>query len=714
MEVPTLYPTESEFANPIEFLSQPRVQRLGTRYGMVKLVPPAAFKPWLSLDKDKFKFKVRLQNLNELHLLNRARFFFIQNLNNFDKLNGGRKRRSKPYVKVNDKHLYLYDLFMYLVKGQDYKLVPVSKLMHQHVKLWKTYSKITGVDINDLQNVFKQEIQPYYTYLQRLLKKGDSSSDFLFTGLLYKEIIPNSALQQQKQDQDEEESAKLQCEETNLEGVTDVEESVEDWCPVCKKIPDEDELETVTYCDSCNQIFHDECLEGEDLVKSSHGNFICNNCILGNGFYGFKYSDNYFTLQEFEKRYAADLNPDIEALEKEFWSLVENIDKTVTVPYGADIHSEDPNEVTGFPTDDKEYATHPMNLLNLPHAENSLLPFLQKDISGMTKPWIYVGSKFSTFCWHLEDQYTLSANYQHEGAPKVWYSIPDESCENFHKLLHELTPDLFEKQPDLLHQLVSLVSPYDPLFKKYNVKWYKVVQHPNEYIITFPKCYHAGFNSGYNLNEAVNFTNETWLSYGIQAISEYQKTKKMCVFDMYELITNILIMYVKGTITAPVSEAFLRYCHEELLSFVNREGRRIENVLQHTDRELYLINDHLQHLDKEKQDLSSLPKDDEGFFCSVCCTMCSFVFVVHNCGNERHRPSKRRKVSEEPTKITTVDRLKENLTKNPNLTTLCSTHYLEKITEGRASALDQVAYLRDFNELNELLRVSGNKLDGIR
>ncbi|KAL3230839.1 Histone demethylase JHD2 [Nakaseomyces bracarensis] len=725
MEVPTVYPNEEEFANPIEYLSHPRIQRLGNRYGMLKLVPPSGFQPSLALNKEKFRFKVRLQHLNELHLLNRARFFFIQNLNNFDKLsktasrrNNYKNKRRKPYVVLEDSshkphHVYLYDFFIYLVKQQGYNLAPASKLLQDN-KLWKGFD---GVGADDAKQLFKQELQSYYTYLQRILR-GHSSPDQLFTGLLYKEIIPNSALQQQEEEdnQNQADDTKYNSthEEHNLEGVTDVEDSVEDWCPACRKVPEEEELDEVTYCDGCNQIFHNKCLESDDLVKSSHGNFICNNCILGNGFYGFKYSDNYFTLKDFEKLYATDPNPNIDTLEKEFWNLVENIDKTITVPYGADIHSEDPNELTGFPTDDKDYATHPMNLLNLPHAKNSLLPFLQKDISGMTKPWIYVGSKFSTFCWHLEDQYTLSANYQHEGAPKVWYSIPDESCNNFHKLLHDLTPDLFEKQPDLLHQLVSLVSPYDPLFKKYKVKWYKVVQHPNEYVITFPKCYHAGFNSGYNLNEAVNFTNENWLKYGIQAISEYQKTKKMCVFDMYELITDILIMYVKGTITSDISEAFLRYCHEELLTFVNKEGRKIESLLQLTNRVLTVKNDHLQHLDREKPDFSALPKDDEGFFCSVCCTMCSFIFVVHDSNTEKQRASKRRKLSKDTSKVTTVDDLKAILNKNPSLTTLCATHYLENIAPENASDLDQIAYIRDFNELNELLRISGNKLDGIK
>ena len=165
-----------------------------------------------------------------------------------------------------------------------------------------------------------------------------------------------------------------------------------------------------------------------------------------------------------------------------FWSLVTKNRRSslTTVKYGADIHNELPGQITGFPTrefipkningdelkDYLKYCDHPMNLTNLPMAHNSLLPLFKRNISGMTIPWIYIGSLFSTFCWHMEDQYTLSANYQHEGDPKVWYSIPESGCTKFNDLLNDMSPDLFIKQPDLLHQLVTLISPYDSNFKK--------------------------------------------------------------------------------------------------------------------------------------------------------------------------------------------------------------------------------------------------------
>lgn len=74
-------------------------------------------------------------------------------------------------------------------------------------------------------------------------------------------------------------------------------------------------------------------------------------------------------------------------------------------------------------------------------------------------PWVYVGMCFSTFCWHTEDHWTYSINYLHWGEPKIWYGISGSEAEKFEGVMKEVAPELFKDQPDLLHQLVTIMNP---------------------------------------------------------------------------------------------------------------------------------------------------------------------------------------------------------------------------------------------------------------
>lgn len=71
----------------------------------------------------------------------------------------------------------------------------------------------------------------------------------------------------------------------------------------------------------------------------------------------------------------------------------------------------------------------------------------------------YVGMCFSTFCWHNEDHWSYSINYLHWGEAKTWYGVPGDAAEDFEKAMKQSAPELFESQPDLLHQLTTICNP---------------------------------------------------------------------------------------------------------------------------------------------------------------------------------------------------------------------------------------------------------------
>ena len=121
----------------------------------------------------------------------------------------------------------------------------------------------------------------------------------------------------------------------------------------------------------------------------------------------------------------------------------------------------------------------------------------------MIVPWLYVGSTFSSFCWHFEDHMLYSVNYNHVGAAKTWYGVPGAAADAFEECFKQAMPDLFAVQPDLLLQLVTMLSP--SLLVSEGVPVYRIDQHAGEFVVTFPKSYHGGFNTGFNVAEAVNF-----------------------------------------------------------------------------------------------------------------------------------------------------------------------------------------------------------------
>ncbi|KAL2484174.1 Lysine-specific demethylase JMJ18 [Forsythia ovata] len=217
--------------------------------------------------------------------------------------------------------------------------------------------------------------------------------------------------------------------------------------------------------------------------------------------------------------------PSVEDIEGEYWRIIEKPEDEVEVYYGADL--ETGMLGSGFPkepslsvdTEIDQYVTSGWNLNNLPRLPGSILRYEECDISGVVVPWLYVGMCFSSFCWHVEDHHLYSLNYLHWGDPKVWYGVPTSHAPALEDAMRKHLPDLFEEQPDLLHELVTQLSP--SILKLEGVPVYRVVQHSGEFVLTFPRAYHSGFNCGFNCAEAVNVAPVDWLQHGQNAVELY-------------------------------------------------------------------------------------------------------------------------------------------------------------------------------------------------
>ena len=320
-------------------------------------------------------------------------------------------------------------------------------------------------------------------------------------------------------------------------------------CDVCGT---KDERSPFITCDGCDYGYHKNCLDPPAKINPLH-DWHCPRCLVGTHDFGFD-EGGIYSLRQFQEKARHFKESYFESkthydpitnrrkvvteddVEREFWRLVESTTEEVEVEYGADIHST--THGSGFPTIEKNpldpYSIDPWNLNVLPLHPESLFRHIKADISGMTVPWLYVGMCFSTFCWHNEDHYGYSANYQHFGATKTWYGIPGADAVRFEEAMKQAVPELFESQPDLLFQLVTLLPP-DRL-KKAGVNVFALDQRAGQFVITFPQAYHAGFNHGFNFNEAVNFAPEDWEPFGQAGVERYQQFRKASCFSHDELL----------------------------------------------------------------------------------------------------------------------------------------------------------------------------------
>ncbi|XP_077891564.1 lysine-specific demethylase 5D-like isoform X4 [Ictidomys tridecemlineatus] len=398
-------------------------------------------------------------------------------------------------------------------------------------------------------------------------------------------------------------------------------------CRICSRGDEDDKL---LLCDGCEDNYHIFCLL-PPLPEIPRGVWRCPKCILAEckrppEAFGFEQATQEYTLQSFGEMadsFKADyFNMPVhmvptEVVEKEFWRLVSSIEEDVTVEYGADIHSREFG--SGFPVssnkrnlspEEEEYATCGWNLNVMPVLDQSVLCHINADISGMKVPWLYVGMVFSAFCWHIEDHWSYSINYLHWGEPKTWYGVPSLAAEHLEEVMKSLTPELFDSQPDLLHQLVTLMNPNTLM--SHGVPVVRTNQCAGEFVITFPRAYHSGFNQGYNFAEAVNFCTADWLPAGRQCIEHYRRLRRYCVFSHEELICKMAAFPEKLDLNLAVA------VHKEMFIMVQEERRLRKALLEKGITEA------------EREAFELLPDDERQ--CIKCKTTCFLsALACYNC-----------------------------------------------------------------------------------
>lgn len=292
-----------------------------------------------------------------------------------------------------------------------------------------------------------------------------------------------------------------------------------------------------------------------------------------------------YSFRDFEKlankvyarRYGSVGSLPVSFLEKEFWNEIA-CGKTDSVEYACDV---DGSAFSSSPTD--PLGKSRWNLKKIPRMPKSTLRLLETEIPGVTEPMLYIGMLFSIFAWHVEDHYLYSINYHHCGAAKTWYGIPGHAAIDFENVVkdHVYTRDILSLDGedgafDVLSGKTTLFPPN--ILLEHDVPVYKAVQNPGEFVITFPRAYHAGFSHGFNCGEAVNFAMGDWFPMGLIASRRYAFLNKMPLLPHEELLCKeAVLLYARPELDEPeykcgdlISQTSIKVSFVNLIRFQHR------------------------------------------------------------------------------------------------------------------------------------------------
>lgn len=133
-------------------------------------------------------------------------------------------------------------------------------------------------------------------------------------------------------------------------------------------------------------------------------------------------------------------------------------------------------------------------------------------MGGIHYSYLYVGTNATVFPFHVEDYNLNAINYLHLGSPKIWYGIAEQHRAAFEEFCKPLFPEVYGKCNAPLRHRTLLLDRNALNEFEFNVT--EAVHRENQIIISWGGAYHAHFNTGFNISEAVNFASSEWYTVG--------------------------------------------------------------------------------------------------------------------------------------------------------------------------------------------------------
>ena len=404
IEAPVYKPSEKEFKDPIKYIE--RIRKEAQAFGICKIIPPSSFKPELNVNDD-MRFTAYNQYVNRL--MNRW----------------GPNSREMAAIKK-----YL-DTQNVTIKSTNHPLVGGVE-----IDLPALYHAVQ--DFGGLTEVIQRK---KWNKIADFLKvpKGTQDRGNKLDDIYCKFLLPYDTLSPVEREEllrlvDEEwkerkksKLRRLKREDKLKDGSDDDEDENED--EEDSEIEDEDDDECTLKGKSTSlAAFFRVARNLMSIIFKNHNNPGGANVAGGLG--GSSNTANVVVDEE---------PPHVNEIEEEFWRLVMERDAHVQVQQGS-IDTGTGVEGFGFPTSrGSSCGRHPWNLKILSNNIRSLLRCMGA-VMGVTVPTLHVGMLFTTGCWYRDPHGLPWIEYNHTGASKVWYGVPDSHSIAFYTAMKLLVP----------------------------------------------------------------------------------------------------------------------------------------------------------------------------------------------------------------------------------------------------------------------------------
>uniref|UniRef100_A0A667I2P5 Lysine-specific demethylase 5D n=1 Tax=Lynx canadensis TaxID=61383 RepID=A0A667I2P5_LYNCA len=553
-ECPVFEPTWAEFRDPLGYIA--KIRPIAEKSGICKIRPPADWQPPFAVEVENFRFTPRIQRLNELEAQTRVKLNYLDQIAKFWEIQGS----SLKIPNVERRILDLYSLSKIVMEEGGYEAICKDR---RWVRIAQRLNYPPGKNIGSLlRSHYERIIYPYEMFQSgaNLVQCNTHPFDYEEKDKEYKPhgIPLRQSVQPSKFSSYSRRAKRLQPDPEPTE--EDIEKN-----PELKKLQ--------IYGAGPKMMGLGLMAKDKTLRKKDKEGVICPPTVLMKE----EPREDGKVMSTLPKE---DLNHSLEPCTKLTMRLRRSHNSAQFVEtYVCRICSRGDEVDKLLLCDGCGDNYHIFCLMPpLPEIPRGVWRCPKCIMAECKRPPEAFGFEQATQEYTLQSFGEMADSFKADYFNMPVHMVPTEHVEKeFWRLVSSIEEDVTVEYGADIHSK-EFGSGFPVSSSKKNLSPEEEVVRTNqcagEFVITFPRAYHSGFNQGYNFAEAVNFCTADWLPTGRQCIEHYRRLRRYCVFSHEELICKMAAFPEKLDLNLAVA------VHKEMFIMVQEERRLRKALLE--------------------------------------------------------------------------------------------------------------------------------------